>query len=405
VGSLLYFDDEDLASYVVLNPQWIIDAFKSLITAQQFCNVRPQLRIQWKQLQEKACLYDQLIEEIWREDTDGQFLRHKGILLSYMEKLDIIARPKIKLEDGSLQDINFYFVPSLLKRKGQKDMSALTKNTTYEQTPTLCFVFQEGFIPPMVFQRMLGACLSRYAIFRKANEDQIFCDLGVFYLDSQHCFMFWLEDNVMKVRVVNLVESKVKSALCDKLRRFLTSQLDRELCRYQHNTSFSLAVECLQPSKAQGSMLNCKELLKNEKLPCCAHDQPHTVQANIILNSWYPDYIDLPEGQVSHDSWLDFLPSVIRKREVSHRDLSKVAQSLGFNWEFVILELGLAQADVDQCKMENRDQVAMQIYHCLARWKTRHGYQANMETLVKAIQANRSVEADWEAIKNVVDRI
>ncbi|WAR10009.1 CRADD-like protein [Mya arenaria] len=404
VGSLIYFDDEELAGYVVLDPQWIIDAFKSLITAQQFCKLRPQLRTLWKNLQEKACLHDKLIDEIWREDREGHFMEHRDILLSYMEKLDIIARPKVKLEDGQKQEIDFYFVPSLLRMKGQKDVSDLDKGKISERTPNLCFAFQEGFIPPMVFQRMLGACLSRYTIFRKVDEDQIFCDLGVFYLDSQHCFIFWLEDDVMKVRVVNLVENKVKSSLCDKLRRFLTNQLDRELCRYQNNTSFSVCIECLMPKKGSGSLINCKELLRDEKLPCCAHSQPHIVQSKIILQSWYPDYIEVPVGEVTLN-WIDALPSVIRKREVTLKDLSKIAQSLGFNWEFVIIELGLPQVDIDQCKIDNKDQVAMQIYHCLLKWKSRDGYQANIETLVKAIQANQAVEADWEAIKNVVDRI
>ena len=403
VGSLMYF--EDLNSSIILDPQWIIDAFKSLITAKKFCSVRPQLRPLWSLLQDKAILKDNLINEIWKEVPGGVFIQSRDVLLSYMEKLDIIARPKIQTEDGKLILPDYYFVPSLLRRKSNKTTLVQPGHGSNVCTPNLCFVFKEGFIPPMVFQRMLGSCLARYSLLTIGKDVQLFCDLGVFQLDSVHCFVFWLDDNIMKVRVLNVVGNKVRPSLCDKLRRFLRSQLDSELCRYQQNTSFSVCIECLQPDRTAEQLLNCKDLLKNEKLPCYAHDHPHTVQASIILQSWYPDYIDVPIGQSTQHNWIDNLPSVIRKREVTLKDLSKFAQSLGFNWEFVPIELGLTQPDIDQVKMNYKDQTAMQIYHSLLRWKDKYGHEANIEALVKAIQQNQTVMADWEAIKNVVDRI
>ncbi|KAH3826832.1 uncharacterized protein LOC127881359 isoform X2 [Dreissena polymorpha] len=401
VGSLIYLDE--IPNTVVLDNQWIINAFRCLVMARQFCSLRPALRQMWSHLQETASLKDKLIDEIWGGEEGGVYLRDKDILLKYMEKLDIIARPKVKVDDGSKIDIDYYFVPCLLRIKGNKIVPSFPLCKEWECTPNLCFVFKEGFMPPMVFQRMLGACLSRYTIFRKGSEDQLYSDYGVFHLDSQHCFIFKLEDNAMKVKVVNLVESQVKAVLCDKLRRFLSSQLESELCRYRHNTSFTLHVECFRPDHTPSVLINCKELLKEGRLPCYAHEETHTVHANILLQSWYPDYMELPKGQGAHKSWIDSVPQVIRKREVTLKDLSKIAQSLGFNWEFVMIELGVSQATIDQCKMDHRDQVAMQIYHCLLRWKNSEGYKANIETLVKAIQANSTVEADWEAIKNVAD--
>lgn len=403
VGSLMYFDD--LQASIVLDPQWIIDAFKSLITAKKFCSVRSELRPLWQLLQDSAILKDELIQEIWKDEKGGCFHKDCDVLLSYMEKLDIIARPKIKHENGSSLVTDYYLVPSLLRQKGIKTPNIEPGREYRQRTPVLCFVFQEGFIPPMVFQRMLGACLASYSVLSMGNEVQIFRDLGIFRLDSKHWFIFWLQQNIMKVKVINLVESKVEPPLCDKLRRFLNTQLDRELCRYQQNTSFSVCVECLTPNRVSSHLLNCKELLKAEKLPCLCQTEPHTVQASIILQSWYPDYIDLPHGQVTQHNWIDNLPSLIRKREVTLKDLSKFAQSLGFNWEFVPIELGLTQTDIDQVKMDNKDQTAMQIYHTLLRWKNKRGSGANIETLVKAIQQNQCVVADWEAIKNIVDRI
>jgi hypothetical protein len=129
------------------------------------------------------------------------------------------------------------------------------------------------------------------------------------------------------------------------------------------------------------------------------------VHSDSILGCWYPDYVDLPQGQVTQHSWIDSLPSVIRKREATLKDLSRIAQCLGFNWEFVAIELGLSQIDIDQSKMDFKDRTAMQIYQTLLKWKSREGARASIESLVKAIQANQTVEANWEVIKNVVDKI
>lgn len=404
MGSLIYYEDDELSGSIVLDPQWIIDAFKSLITAKKFAKLHSTLRPLWTELQEKAMLKDELINRIWEAENDGAFMNDRDVLLSHMEKLDIIARPKITPEDGSIVTVDFYFVPSLLRRQGNNKIIKPVPGSK-SCTPNLCFVFDEGFLPPMIFQRMLGACLSRYALFSPGGEVQMFCDVGMFKLDSCHCFVYRIEDNIMKLLVTNMVNETVKAALCDKLRRFLSLQLERELCRYQQNTPFSVCIECEMPDRTTNELLNCKELLKLEKMPCYAHKESHVVNADIILQSWYPDYVDLPQGQVTQHNWIDCLPSFIRQREVTPKDLSRISQCLGFNWEFIAIELGLAQADIDQSKMDYKDRTAMQIYHTFLKWKTRDCVNANVETLVKAIQANPTVVANWEIIKNVVDKI
>ncbi|KAL4217307.1 hypothetical protein ACF0H5_023758 [Mactra antiquata] len=405
IGSLIYYEDDELSDKVVLDPQWIIDAFKSLITCKKFCKLHSRLRPLWAELQEKAVLKDELIIEIWKE---AGLTENKDILLSYMEKLDIIARPKIVPEDGTNVQIDFYLVPSLLRNWQQESCFQNVFQPSQGSklcSPYLCFVFDEGFIPPMIFQRMLGACLSRYALFSPGGEVHIYCNIGIFKLDPCHCFVFKTENSMMKVQVINMVKEKVKPALCDKLRRFLTNQLERELCRYQQSTPFSICIECDSPDKSTNSLLNCKELLKQEKLPCYAHTNLHVVYADVILSQWYPDYVDLHNGQMTQHNWLDGVPMVIRKREVTQKDLSRISQCLGFNWEFVAIELGISHVSIQQSKMDYKDRTAMQIYQTLLKWKNRSGHLANIETLVKAIQENQSVEVNWEIIKNVVDQI
>ena len=351
-------------------------------------------------------LKDQLIDEIWSNDQNeyGQFMKDKQKLLMYMEKLDIIARPEILTKEGGRDEVDFYFVPSLLKEKGKSSLPILASDRSCS-TPHLCFAFDQGFIPPAIFHRLLGACLSTYSVLKIGGKLLLYSDVGVFKLNEYHCFVLSITDNVIKVRVVNLTDQKPVPAQCDKLRRYLTAAVQKDLGRYHQNTPFSICIQCERTDRASADLINCKELLKYGKLPCCAHEDPHTVHSEVLLGHWFPDYIELPIGKKASVGWVDDLPAIAKNREVSYKDLSRLSKCLGFNWEFVLLELGLPQVAIDQSKMDNPYKTAFQIYDALLKWKKEVGKDATLQTLIKAIQAYESVEVDWEMVKNIADRI
>ncbi len=55
------FSDADLRDYIVLDPQWLIDGLKSLITADIFRSDDPQIVTQWKELRRDGILTHKLI--------------------------------------------------------------------------------------------------------------------------------------------------------------------------------------------------------------------------------------------------------------------------------------------------------------------------------------------------------
>ena len=404
IGGLIYFEEEGLCDVVILDPQWIIDAFKSLITSTRFCRLHSQLRPLWADLHVKAILQDRLIDELWKVEKNGEFMKDKEKLLLYMERLDIIAKPKIVKEDGSLVTANYYFVPSLLRAK-ESSSGFLPFHSVRQCTPWLCFVFDEGFVPPVIFQRMIGACLMQYHVLSVGGIVQLFSQVAIFKLDECHCFVFRLTEDVMKIQVVNVIEDKVRPSLCDRLRRFLTNLLERELGRYNQNVPFSVSIQCERTDRTSNELINCRELLKKGKMPCYAHKDPHPVHAEAILSKWYPDYIDIPDGQKTRQSWIDDLSHETKQRIVTPTDLSKLSKCLGFNWELLILELGLPQCDIDQAKMDYRYYSAMQIFNTLCKWKKINGPKATIYSLLKAMSACQVVEVDWDTVKNLADCI
>ena len=337
-------------------------------------------------------------------EEDGSFKKDKDTLLRYMEKLDIIARPEILTKEGGKDVVDFYFVPSLLKEKGKSSLPVLTSSKSCS-TPYLCFVFDEGFIPPAIFHRLLGDCLITYWVNQIGGKLLLYSDVGVFKVDEHHSFVLSITDNVIKIRMVNLAEQKPVPSQCDKLRRYLTAAIQKDLGRYHQNTPFSVCIQCERTDRVSDDLINCKELLKHGKLPCYAHEDLHTVHSEVLLATWFPDYIEVPAGRRTSIGWVDDLPTIVRNRSVTYKDLSRLSKCLGFNWEFVLLELGQSQASIDQSKLDNPYKTAFQIYDSLLKWKKENGKEATLLTLVKAIEQSPAVEVDWELVKNIVDRI
>ncbi|XP_053389226.1 probable serine/threonine-protein kinase roco6, partial [Mercenaria mercenaria] len=91
VGSIIYFNENTLKDYVLLEPQWLIDAFKKLITAEQFMRNTDQKKfIRWKKFAKTAILEKDLIDMCWKD----MVMSDRTLLLEYMEKLGLIVKDR-----------------------------------------------------------------------------------------------------------------------------------------------------------------------------------------------------------------------------------------------------------------------------------------------------------------------
>lgn len=91
LGNILYYETDLLRNYVILSPQWIIDAFRCFVTHTP--NKNPSQLHLWDDFEKKAILTSELINEIFDNKENKYFKDHKNEIIKYMEYLDMIARP------------------------------------------------------------------------------------------------------------------------------------------------------------------------------------------------------------------------------------------------------------------------------------------------------------------------
>lgn len=145
-GTLLYFNEESLNDTIILDIQWFVNAFKTIIDFPVEIHDTDTSRERFKNT---GLMYDNKLTKIWKDKANEKYLFHKTNILSYMERLGLLA----KCVPG---DELCYYIPSMNKRRF-KDNDI---HKDWIQSSILCFQFDEnGQMPFFPFYGVVLKCM------------------------------------------------------------------------------------------------------------------------------------------------------------------------------------------------------------------------------------------------------
>ncbi|CAG2185651.1 unnamed protein product [Mytilus edulis] len=98
LGKLIYFDEAGLRDNVIIDPVFLVDVLRSIVTDDQFWP--EHLKEILKSLKESGKLLKRDLYEIWKQDCFREIWAHNDYIVDMLVHLDIICRPKDD-EDGS----------------------------------------------------------------------------------------------------------------------------------------------------------------------------------------------------------------------------------------------------------------------------------------------------------------
>ncbi|KAJ8307377.1 hypothetical protein KUTeg_015461 [Tegillarca granosa] len=299
IGNLIYFSD--LKEYVVLDPKWLINAFRRIITKEKFQNkMPPAIRFKWNELSKTAELRMELIDVLWKH-IDRNYRKH---LLGLMEKLDIIAKP-LNYEEGkelnSHQELDYYFVPPMLKEE-ITDECLQSIETNAIITPNMYFVFHNHIISPSVYYRLIAACMKKWDIACQGKKRLLFCWCGIFSLDQSQTtrIMISMENYRIKVRVLfyhnqndaTILPYDVSKSVA--VRKFVEETLKIIFGIYQQSVPYKLHLECTPNG---GGLFSVDNLMEYPNINCTKHEEYcHPVSSRQLLKYWFHREVQSTQG-------------------------------------------------------------------------------------------------------------
>lgn len=170
VGTLLYFDEKGLNETVVLDIQWFVDAFKTIINFPVDIN---GLDYNLQRFGSTGVLDDEEVNKIWESRAKEGYVLHKKHILAYMERLGLLA---IIYENETL-----YYIPSMNKRKFENN----DIHKEGSKSSILCFWFDEkGQLPVFIFYGIVLKCMKipKWSVRR---DDDKMC-----LYENSACFLF-----------------------------------------------------------------------------------------------------------------------------------------------------------------------------------------------------------------------
>ena len=144
---LIHFDDTpELSDLVILDTQWLIDVFKSVITVRPYDSKEKNFADLWLKLEKEGILEEKLLKHVWNS-LIPQTETHES-LIAIMEKFSLLC-PWPSSQDSYNKH---YLVPSMMQTHPPKMISYLVESA---QLPSLFLKFDAGQVPPGLFPRFV----------------------------------------------------------------------------------------------------------------------------------------------------------------------------------------------------------------------------------------------------------
>ncbi|XP_053381608.1 uncharacterized protein LOC123544070 [Mercenaria mercenaria] len=396
-GTLFYFDEKPISSYVVLDPQFLIDAFKCLITADRFIRNLPETHDSWLKLKTEGKLEIQLIDKIWGTAANEQIKTHKETILWFLQKHRIISEAMSFNETEEVAvGLGWYIVPSLLNDHSQAEEIKEFLKGKNQTKIQFVISFDNSSIVPTVYQRLTAALLGKWSISTFREKKLLFENMSIVRLDIEHAGIIEMNHRHIHLYVLNLCPSrKVNNMIPDAFRRFVESVIMYEFRKYQRDAGnndlpYERGYTCNHDSHDISSCKTIELYSQLDESPVipCTESESHDIITSAAKAEWF-------QGTER----LKFLP----QGTISQQTICKLSQYIGGDWEILATALGISRVKIEHIKADNPLSTALQVFRMLCDWREIFQETASMYTLVQELQKLPKVTVDWDGIRNIVD--
>ncbi|VDI82033.1 Hypothetical predicted protein [Mytilus galloprovincialis] len=280
-GNLIYF--KDIPEYIILNPQWLVNVFRLLVTADMF---RDKLigHKEWDIYETTGKLTENLMRFIFANRTDD-ITKCKDHILNIMEKFDIIIRPKMLIDGKELVDPHYY-VPCMIKTIVSKE---ILEQLIIPQHKSYCLCLEFDFLPPAFINHLMISCIRRFTTSQFCRQKNhltpaLFRHTGIFDLNSCERLLVASFKNFIQIQVWKY-DSQFRTSYKD-IRDFILTEIDKiKRDRYRlFRINYDVKIKCESTSyECFDGIIKPPE--NGHEYLCIEHKGPH-----IYRDDWFSEH-------------------------------------------------------------------------------------------------------------------
>lgn len=236
IGTVIYFDEKYLEEYVILEPKWLVNAFRCLVSDKIGDTILAS--DDWQTLRETGELTEWLISRLFSKEPKLKFFENKTHLIEVMKKFDIIV---------NLKNSPALYMPCMMKSYSFDEFREqfIDERKHYFKSSWLCLEYD--FLPPAFFNHILAWFIKQYfvgVLLDKGNRNDrkaLYRQIGVFDLGLPGCEQLVVCEgpNIIALQVWNALKSdKTYGYLKKDLLQFIDTLRDRYKLKIAFTTTF-----------------------------------------------------------------------------------------------------------------------------------------------------------------------
>ncbi|XP_013407220.1 uncharacterized protein LOC106171421 [Lingula anatina] len=316
VGEMVFFNEDHLREIVILDPQWLIDAFKSIITLKEFHKEvhgkNGISRTYWEILDRRGILHEELVDMIWEEED--RLIRYKIVILQLMQSFDLICplkrdfreNPRVyqptKSNQADETDLasssQTFFVPCLLSSPSASDI------IPDKSRDVSALYFRFSFLPNGLFYRLV-ACAAQFPGWHVYGK-MLFHGYVRFEVDEEnkmYILVLTKEGDTIAFKMHLLMADlpgSLTHELCRQTCSDLVKMLNSEIRKYCPRVTYDLCVKCncegAEESTLEPIGYNGQKIMSG--IPMLCHDHHQAIRTT-GYRPWFVEWKeeDVPKPQ------------------------------------------------------------------------------------------------------------
>ena len=263
---IIHFDDTvELNKLVVLDPQWLIDVFKTVISVKRHDRMARRFKDLWLKLEREGILEEKLLKHMWGALAEEHHTFES--LIAIMEKFSLLCSWSSSNEPFS----KIYLVPSMLRWYPPQE---ITKLITSARLPSLFVKFESGHSPFNLFPRLVVQFLQwGRKKFWSIVDPHLYKNFFRFYTEDKNCSVVLLCHSSLIEVVVHA--GNVRSLEDDSQANLCNSPADQRnslevFCAREVFRQLVLLLECL---REEFCWLKRMKYQAGAICPVCCHER------------------------------------------------------------------------------------------------------------------------------------